>query len=91
MNPSPTSPARQTPNQTGRWLLEIVRGRDVGRTFALEPGETVVGNALNGQPGLDLREQEGTSPRRMAGAPCTLHARARISRSGTWKARAARS
>ncbi len=29
-------------------------------------GETVVGNALNGQAGLDLREQEGDSPRRMA-------------------------
>jgi hypothetical protein len=66
MNPSPLSPAREAPSQAGCWLLEIVRGRDVGRAFALEPGETVVGNALNGQTGLDLREQEGSSPRRMA-------------------------
>jgi hypothetical protein len=51
----------------GTWLLEVVRGRDVGRTFALDSGETVVGNALNGQRGLDLLDQEGNSPRRMAG------------------------
>ena len=66
MNAPRESPVRQTPEQTGRWLLEIVRGRDVGRTFALGPGETPLGNALNGQKGLDLREQEGSSPRRMA-------------------------
>ena len=72
MNPSPVSPARQPPVQTGRWLVEIVRGREVGRAFALEPGETVVGNALNGQSGLDLREQEGSSPRRMAGRHACL-------------------
>jgi hypothetical protein len=66
MNPSPTSPARPPARQTGKWKLEIIRGRDVGRTFALDPGETVVGNALNGQLGIDLLEQEGNSPRRMA-------------------------
>ncbi len=66
MNSSPLSPAREAPIQAGCWLLEIVRGRDVGRAFALEPGETVVGNASNGQRGLDLHEQEGSSPRRMA-------------------------
>jgi hypothetical protein len=72
MSSSPLSPARQTPNQTGQWVLEIVRGRDVGRDFALLPGETVVGNAVNGQTGLDLREQEGSSPRRMAARQATL-------------------
>ena len=66
MNSSPESPARQTPGKSGRWLLEIVRGRDVGRTFALDPGETVVGNALNGQTRARPAEQEGSSPRRMA-------------------------
>jgi FHA domain len=66
MIPSPTSPARLPAKQAGQWMLEIVRGRDVGRTFALDHGETVVGNALNGQRGLDLLEQEGNSPRRMA-------------------------
>jgi hypothetical protein len=72
MNSSPRSPVRQAPNQTARWLLEIIRGRDVGRAFALEPGETVVGNASNGQAGLDLREQEGSSPRRMAARQAAL-------------------
>ena len=72
MNSSPVTPARQAPIQTGRWLLEIVRGRDIGRAFLLEPGETVVGNALNGQSGLDLREQEGSSPRRMAARHASL-------------------
>jgi FHA domain len=72
MNPSPLSPARLAPVQRGGWLVEVVRGRDVGRTFALEPGETVVGNALNGQTGLDLREQEGSSPRRMAARHASL-------------------
>ena len=72
MNTSPTSPARPTAKQPGRWLLEIVRGRDVGRTFALDPGETVVGNALNGQRGLDLLDQEGNSPRRMAARHAAL-------------------
>jgi hypothetical protein len=72
MNPSPLSPAREAPIQAGCWLLEIVRGRDVGRAFALEPGETVVGNALHGQRGLDLREQEGSSPRRMAACHASI-------------------
>ncbi|MDR3632926.1 MAG: FHA domain-containing protein [Isosphaeraceae bacterium] len=48
------------------WSLEIVRGRDVGRKYALRPGENVLGNALNGDSGIDLADQEGTSPRRMA-------------------------
>ena len=66
MNVSPTIPARSTTTQTDRWLLEVVRGRDVGRIFPIEPGETVVGNALSGQRGLDLLDQEGNTPRRMA-------------------------
>jgi hypothetical protein len=66
MNSPPSSPAQATAEPAGRWLLEIVRGRDVGRVFALDTGETVVGNALSGQRGLDLLEQEGNSPRRMA-------------------------
>ena len=72
MNHSPTSPARPSAKQTGPWMLEIVRGRDVGRTFALGSGETVVGNALNGQRGLDLLDQEGNSPRRMAARHAAL-------------------
>ena len=72
MNLSPTSPARPTARQSGRWLLEVVRGRDVGRTYELDPGETVVGNALNGQRGLDLLDQEGSSPRRMAARQASI-------------------
>jgi hypothetical protein len=49
----------------GAWSLEVVRGADVGRRFALPGGETVAGNALNGVPGLDLAPQE-SGPRRMA-------------------------
>ena len=39
---------------------------DVGRGYAIESGESILGNALNGMRGLDLLEQEGSSPRRMA-------------------------
>ncbi|AGA26185.1 FHA domain-containing protein [Singulisphaera acidiphila] len=53
-------------NQSG-WSLEVVRGTEVGRSYALDGAATVVGNALNGSPGLDLGHQEGSSPRRMAG------------------------
>jgi hypothetical protein len=48
------------------WSLEVVRGREAGRVYALGRGETVIGNDLNGTPGLDLGHQEGDSPRRMA-------------------------
>jgi hypothetical protein len=48
------------------WSLAVVRGRDVGRAYALAAGETILGNALDGQSGLDLSDQEGGSPRRMA-------------------------
>ena len=51
----------------GSWSLEVVRGRVVGHQYALEPGETVVGNDLKGARGLDLVDQEGNSPRKMAG------------------------
>ena len=58
--------------QVGCWSLEIVRGTAVGRQYALETGETVVGNALNGARGLDLVDQEGNSPRKMAGRHAAL-------------------
>ncbi len=54
------------------WSLEIVRGRDTGRVFGLSATETVIGNGLDGEPGLDLREQEGSSPRRMAARQAAL-------------------
>ena len=48
------------------WALEVVRGVEVGRRFALPIGELVLGNAAGGSGALDLSGQEGTSPRRMA-------------------------
>src|SRR3954469_14347678 len=54
------------------WALEIVRGRESGRVYALGGGETMLGNALNGGPGLDLSAHEGDSPRRMAARQAQL-------------------
>ena len=49
------------------WSLEVVRGKDAGRTYALNGGgDVVLGNALGGSPGIDLADQEGSSPKRMA-------------------------
>lgn len=50
----------------GGWGLEVVRGREVGRVYALRDGPNTLGNALDGAPGVDLGVEEGTSPRRMA-------------------------
>jgi FHA domain len=55
-----------------RWSLEVVRGRAVGQSYALDSGETVVGNALKGERGLDLVDQEGSSPRKMTGRHAAL-------------------
>jgi hypothetical protein len=57
---------------TAGWSLELVRGRDVGRSYALLPGETIMGNAKEGTHGLDLRDQEGNSPRKMAARHAAL-------------------
>jgi pSer/pThr/pTyr-binding forkhead associated (FHA) protein len=48
------------------WSLEVVRGKEAGRRFPLNGGSIVLGNALGGEHGIDLAEQEGSSPRRMA-------------------------
>ena len=50
-----------------RWILEVVRGRNVGRRYQVGTGETPIGNALAGAQGFDLADQESDSPRRMAG------------------------
>lgn len=54
------------------WGLEVVRGREAGRVFALDRGRSVLGNALGGEAGVDLGDQEGASPRRMAGKQATV-------------------
>ncbi len=48
------------------WSLEVVKGRQAGRSYALAGPEVVLGNALAGVSGIDLAEQEGETPRRMA-------------------------
>jgi hypothetical protein len=52
--------------------LEIVRGREIGKSFPIDAGEFVLGNALNGSKGIDLGPQEGESPRKMAGHQALL-------------------
>jgi hypothetical protein len=58
--PMPTVAARY------RFTLEVVRGRDVGKQYVVDPGENLAGNSLGGARGLDLADQEQNSPRRMA-------------------------
>ena len=58
--PMPTVAARY------RFTLEVVRGRDVGKQYVVDPGENLAGNALGGARGFDLADQEQNSPRRMA-------------------------
>src|SRR4051794_25077897 len=55
-----------TDTASDTWALEIVRGPDAGRRYTLGAGAVVLGNALNGEPGIDLSDQERASPRRMA-------------------------
>lgn len=54
------------------WSLEVVRGKDAGRIYALDGGEIVLGNGLGGAAGIDLADQEGTSPKRMAARQAKL-------------------
>jgi FHA domain len=55
------------------WKLEVVRGKDAGRVFALGVGEVVIGNAPGEGSGLDLASQESaSSPRRMAARHASL-------------------
>jgi len=48
------------------WRLEVVRGAEVGRAFALGHAQTVLGNSPGEGSVINLSGQEGTSPRRMA-------------------------
>jgi hypothetical protein len=57
------------------WSLEVVRGANVGRRFALERGETILGNAPNGSPSINLADQEGNAPRRMAARQAKIELR----------------
>ena len=57
-----------------RWILEVVRGRNIGRRYQVGTGETPIGNALAGAPGFDLADRESNSPRRIAGRHACLTA-----------------
>jgi uncharacterized membrane protein len=52
--------------QDNQWLLCVVRGTKLGQSYSMTPGETIVGNALDGGHGLNLTEQEVGASRRMA-------------------------
>jgi hypothetical protein len=55
------------------WSLQVVRGRDPGRVFALTFGEVVLGNAPGNGSGIDLATQEADSPaRKMASRHASL-------------------
>ena len=54
------------------WALEVVKGKEIGRVFPVGAGPFVLGNAINGEPGIDLGSQEGASPRRMAARQAKL-------------------
>ncbi len=64
-----------TQARTTRWSLEVVRGRDVGKVFELTGDEVVLGNRLDGAVGVDLRDQEVGSPRRMAARQAAVEIR----------------
>lgn len=49
------------------WALEVIRGREIGRRYALPGSALVLGNALGSDPGINLAEQETSTLRRMAG------------------------
>jgi predicted component of type VI protein secretion system len=66
MNRPQTKPKQAAANEPTCWSLEVVRGRTIAQQFVLEAGETIVGNDLGGTRGLDLADQEGNTPRKMA-------------------------
>lgn len=49
------------------WGLEVVRGRALGKVYPVSQGAWVLGNALNGEAGIDLGPEEAGAPRKMAG------------------------
>jgi len=54
------------------WSLEVVRGRDPGRVFSLAGSEVVLGNEPGDRNALNFADQEGNSPRKMAGRHAAL-------------------
>jgi hypothetical protein len=72
MNRSANTPSAKPAAQAGCWSLEVVRGRAVGQAYALVPGETILGNAPAAEQALELADQEGRTPRKMAARHAAL-------------------
>lgn len=49
-----------------RWILEVAKGREPGRRYSLDGGETTLGNGPWAPSFLSLADQETDGPRRMA-------------------------
>lgn len=67
-----------TTGQNG-WVLEVLRGREVGKRLVIAQGESLLGNNLAGAPGFDLSQQEQpNSPRRMSARQASLTLRGSV-------------
>ncbi len=80
------TPKLNPQHRKAEWTLEVVRGVVTGRAYPLAVGEVILGNRDEGsQSGafLDLADQEGASPRRMA----ARHVALTWSASKTWTVR----
>ena len=54
------------------WSLEVVRGKDAGKRYALVGKSVVLGNAVGAGQGIDLADQEGNAPRKMAARQASI-------------------
>ncbi len=69
MNPIPAKPAAAPAT---RWALEVARGKEPGRAYLLETGETILGNAPDRAHVLNLASQEGSALKRLASRHAVL-------------------
>ena len=70
------NPSQPSPSANGAcWALVAVKGRELGRGYALEPGETILGSAPPRDRGLDLASQEDAGPRSLAARHAVIEAR----------------
>ncbi len=54
------------------WLLEVVRGRDIGRRFAIRGPSSVLGAGVGAEAGIDLADQETGNMKRLAARQARL-------------------
>ncbi len=65
MNPPMKPPPTPEPKQAATWALEVVRGAEPGRRFALARGVVVLGRGPLDRGSIDLAAQEGSTLRPM--------------------------